>query len=257
VEPADPDPTRRFSDRADDYARFRPSYPAAAIDAILHGLAAPHLLRAADVGAGTGIATRLLAERGAHVDAVEPNAAMRAQAPSHARITWHAGRGEATGLLPASVDLVLVAHAFHWFDAPAAVAEFARILRQPGRLAIVWNKRDRDDAFTAGYCAALEAIDGEAPAERSEFDPAVITARGLFTNQSVHVVRNAQPLTQDELIGRAFSTSTVPKSGPRADELQRLLCELHARHAAHDGRTTMVYRSVVYLWDRVPAPAPS
>ncbi|HET7842703.1 MAG TPA: class I SAM-dependent methyltransferase [Xanthomonadales bacterium] len=253
MEPSDPDPTRRFSDRADDYARFRPSYPVAAIDAILAGLAPPAALTIADVAAGTGIATRLLAERGARVLAVEPNAAMRAAAAPHPRVTWHAGTAEATGLPANAHDVVTVAQAFHWFDAPAALRELQRILRPGGRLAIVWNKRSRDDAFTLGYRHALEAIDGDAPAERSTFDPDTVTSTGRFTAPRLQVFPNTQALALDELIGRALSTSTVPKSGPRTDELLRLLRELHARHRDAAGRATMVYRTEVYLWVRTAA----
>src|SRR5262245_49009958 len=98
--PSDLDPTGRFTQRADDYAVYRPTYPAAAIDAILDGLGAPARLVAADVGAGTGIASRLLAERGVRVLAVEPNAAMRAVAAAHPRVEAHVGTAEATGLAP-------------------------------------------------------------------------------------------------------------------------------------------------------------
>jgi len=250
MEPRDMDPTRRFSDRAEDYARYRPSYPAAAIDAILAGLAPPSQIVAADVGAGTGISTRLLADRGARVHAVEPNAAMRAAAQAHPRVTWVDGTAESTNLAANTHDLVVVAQAFHWFDVPKALAEFRRILRPHGRLAIVWNKRSREEAFTLGYRMALEAIDGEAPAERSTFDPAVVTATGLFANFRKHVFTNAQALTEEELIGRAMSTSTVPREGPRTDELLRLLHALHARHRGADGRATMVYGTEVYLWER-------
>lgn len=250
MEPRDAHPTRRFSDRAEDYARYRPSYPAAAIDAILAGLAPPSQLVVADVGAGTGISTRLLADRGARVLAVEPNAEMRAAALTHPRVTWVDGTAEHTNLAPNAHDLVVVAQAFHWFDVPKALAEFRRVLRAHGRLAIVWNKRSRDDAFTLGYRMALEAIDGEAPAERSTFDPAVVTATQLFANLRQLTFRNAQALAEDELIGRAMSTSTVPRAGPRTDELLRLLHALHARHRGADGRATMVYNTEVYLWDR-------
>jgi SAM-dependent methyltransferase len=250
MEPADPDPTRRFSDRAGDYARFRPSYPAATIDAILEGLGPPDALVAADVGAGTGISARLLAARGVRVLAVEPNAAMRAAAAPHPHVTWRAGTAEATGLPDASVDLVLAAQAFHWFAVPAAVAEFRRVLRAGGRLAIVWNRRSREDAFTLGYRAALEAIDGEAPAERSEFDPAVVTASGGFVAPRTAVAVHGHMLTLDELLGRALSTSTVPKAGPRRERLDSLLRALHAGHADAEGRVTMVYRTVAHLWDR-------
>jgi SAM-dependent methyltransferase len=250
MEPLDANPTRRFSDRADDYARYRPSYPTAAIDAILAGLPPPSQLVVADVGAGTGISARLLADRGARVHAVEPNAEMRAAAQAHPRVTWVDGTAEASNLAASAHDLVVAAQAFHWFDVPKALAEFRRILRSHGRLAIVWNKRSREEAFTLGYRNALEAIDGEAPAERSTFDPAVVTATGLFTNLRKHIITNAHALTEEELIGRAMSTSTVPREGPRTEELLRLLRALHARHRGADGRATMVYGTEVYLWDR-------
>ncbi len=251
MEPDDPDPTRRFSDRADDYARFRPSYPAAAIDAILLGLRPPAELVAADVGAGTGIATQLLAERGVRVVAVEPNAAMRAAAAPHPRIEWRDGVADATGLADGSADLVVVAQAFHWFDVARTTREFQRILRADGRLAIMWNRRSVDDAFTLGYRRAFEATGTEAPVDRSHFDPAVVTSTGRFTDLRVHALRNAQALTRDEMFGRMRSTSTVPKSGPRHDALVERLGALHAAHADATGRATMVYRTDVFTWTRV------
>jgi SAM-dependent methyltransferase len=253
MEPSDPAPTRRFSDRAGDYARSRPSYPEAAVDAVLAGLPPPERLTIADVGAGTGIFARLLAVRGATVAAVEPNAAMREAAEPHARVKWFDGAAEATGLPFAAHDLVTVAQAFHWFHAEVALEEFQRVLRSGARLAIVWNRRVRTDAFTLGYCKALEAIDGEAPAERSTFDPAVVTATGRFTNQRLLQFDFRQALTLDDLLGRARSTSTVPKSGPRLEQLLAMLRELHGEHRGADGRATMVYRTDVHLWERAAA----
>lgn len=250
MEPADPAPTRRFSDRAEDYARFRPDYPAAAVAAILAGLPPPPQLVTADVGAGTGIFARQLAERGARVVAVEPNRAMREAATPHPRITWTDGTAEATGLPFAAHDLVTVAQAFHWFHVDLALEEFQRVLRPGGRLAILWNHRSRDDAFTLGYRQALEAIDGEAPAERSTFVPDTVTATGRFANPRTLGFEHSQALTLDELLGRALSTSTVPKSGPRTETLLSMLRELHARHRGRDGRSSMVYRTDVHLWDR-------
>jgi len=123
----DQDPTGRFTNRAEDYVRYRPSYPAAAIDALLAGLGAPTTLVAADVGAGTGISARLLAERGVEVVAVEPNRAMREAAAPHARVTFRDGSAEAIPLADGSVDLVLAAQAYHWFRAVPAVTEMARV----------------------------------------------------------------------------------------------------------------------------------
>lgn len=247
---ADEDPTRRFTSRAVDYARFRPGYPAGAIDAILAGLAAPAQLAGADVGAGTGISARLLGDRGVTVTAIEPNAAMREAAAPHVRVHWCAGTAEATGLAERAVGLVLCAQAFHWFDVPPTLREFQRILRPGGRLALMWNKRSRDDAFTQGYREALEAIDGDAPAERSTFDPTKVTASGRFANYRVVFAANATPLTLDELLGRALSTSTVPREGPRLERLVRLLRDLHVRHA-DGGRAMMRYRTELHLWDVV------
>ena len=83
---------------------------------------------AADVGAGTGISARLLGDRGVRVMAVEPGDAMRAAAAPHPNVRGSVGTAEATGLAPASLDLVLCAQSFHWFRAADALTEFARIL---------------------------------------------------------------------------------------------------------------------------------
>src|SRR6185295_16889471 len=101
-------------------------------------------------GAGTGISARLLADRGVRVVAVEPGDAMSGSAARHPRVRWVAATAEAIGLDSASVDLVLCAQSFHWFRPEAALAEFARILRPRGRLAIVWNRRSTTDPLTAG-----------------------------------------------------------------------------------------------------------
>lgn len=246
----EPDSTARFSDRAADYARYRPSYPASAIDLLLAGLGAPAQLTAADVGAGTGIAARLLAERGVRVFAVEPNQAMRDAAEPHPRVMWSAGVAAATGLAAASVELVVAAQAFHWFEPAPTAQEFARILRPAGRLGIVWNHRSRSDPFTLGYRLALQAIDGEAPVERSTFDPAVVSAHAEFRDYRLTTVAYGQDVTLDDLLGRARSTSTVPKSGPRWQQLERLLRDLHARHADSAGRARFVYDTDVHLWTR-------
>ena len=238
--------TCRFFDRAKDYARYRPGYPDAAIDAILEGL--PTACTVADIAAGTGILSRLLADRGAQVLAVEPNAAMRAAAAPHPNVHWSVGTAEATGLSDASVDLVTIAQAFHWVDVGPTLREFARILRPDGRLAILWNRRSREDPFTLGYREVLEAMDAEAPAERSQFDPGVVDAAGPFRDMRRLEFINAHPLTEEQLLGRARSTSTVPLSGPRSEQILALLRDLHARHRSADGMVKMIYRTEVFLW---------
>lgn len=246
----DQDPTGRFSDRAADYVRHRPSYPGAAIDAVLDGLGDPAALVAADVGAGTGISARQLADRGARVIAVEPNAAMRAVADPHPRVEWRDGTAEATSLPEASVALVLCAQAFHWFRQREAVAEFHRVLRPRGRLVVMWNARDRDDPFTAGFIAAIHAVNGEHEAERREIEPGAIEGAGLFTPPARRTFPHAQRLDRDGVLGRAASASYVPKSGAGWERLAEMLVALHARFAGAEGAVTMRYVTRVYVAER-------
>src|SRR2546427_12019482 len=107
----DLNPTGRFSDRAEDYRRYRPDYPAAALNAILEGLGDPAELEAADVGAGTGIASRQLAAHGVRVLAVEPNAEMRAAAIPHPGIEWRGGRARGGGAAHAGAGVLACAPA--------------------------------------------------------------------------------------------------------------------------------------------------
>jgi SAM-dependent methyltransferase len=132
-----------FAEVADAYERGRPGYPPAVIAAL--GL--PAGARVADVGAGTGKLTRALVAGGFDVVAVEPLPGLRAalsQAVPGASVVE--GKAEALPLEDASVDAVVCADAYHWFDGPRAVAEFARVLRSAGTLALLWNwEADEED----------------------------------------------------------------------------------------------------------------
>lgn len=245
------DPTGRFSDRAGDYVRFRPDYPAPAWDAILASLGDPARLRAADVGAGTGISARALAERGVRVVAIEPNAAMRQAAAPHPRVAWLQGTAEATGLQRASVDLVLVAQAFHWFRQADALHEFHRVLRPRGRLALLWNSRDREDLLTRGFIEAIHAVNGEHPAERREIDPGVVAAGGEFAPVRFQSFAHAQRLDREGLIGRATSASYVPRDGSGFESLRDTLERLVDEHRDASGFVTMRYVTKLYLTERL------
>ncbi len=150
-------PTERFSALADCYQRFRPSYPDAAIDFIMERCALGPSSLLVDVGAGTGIASRLFAARGVPVLGVEPNAEMRrraeaaASAPGQPVPRYCEGTGEATGLPDAVATAVLSAQAFHWCKPELALPEFVRILKPGGWAALMWYERDETDAFTAAY----------------------------------------------------------------------------------------------------------
>lgn len=257
-------PTGRFSDRAGDYVSHRPTYPAAAIDRVLEGL--PGVVRgadgaltarglvAADVGAGTGISARLLARRGAVVYAVEPNAEMRRAGASDAggvgpgEVRWRDATAEATGLGDASVDLVLCAQAFHWFRAEEALTEFLRVLRPGGRAAIVWNIRDRSDAFTDRYSALMLAA-ATGPVREENIDDAPLMHDPRFVGASASSFRNEQALTVEGLLGRARSASYCPKTGPAWETLSGELALLHAGFASGEGVVRLRYVTRVFMAD--------
>ncbi len=244
--PHEMNPTGRFSDRAREYVAFRPSYPAGVIDAVLDGMGEPGLLVAADVGAGTGISARLLAQRGVEVVAVEPNEAMAGAAEAHPRVRWVRARAESTGLAPASVDLIVCAQAFHWFRPGEALGEFRRILRRHGRLALLWNVRDDDHAATRDYSAIIREAAGCEPAEARELDVSVLREGG-FEAPTVVRIPHAQRLERAGLIGRALSASYVPKDGPGRARAEALLGAAFERHRGADAMVELRYWSTLYV----------
>lgn len=241
------DPTRRFSGLVDNYVRYRPDYPPGGIDLVLEGMGFPGMLTVADVGAGTGIFSRQLAERGALVVAVEPNEEMLEACPEHARILRQVGTAEATGLCDASVDLLTCAQACHWFEPLGALREFHRVLRGLGRLAILWNTRDPDDPVTAGYTEAIRKASENHPAESRMDEARGFEETALFTNLREHRVPHEQRMTLQGLIGRARSASYCPTGGPRLTTLIDELTTLHARHADAEGSVCMRYITRIFL----------
>ena len=247
-----PDTVGRFSDRAADYVKFRPTYPADAVRALLDGLGPPDRVVAADVGAGTGISARLLGDRGVHVVAIEPSEEMRRAAAPHPHVVWMSGRAEATGLQSHTLDLVLCAQSFHWFQPETVMPEFARILKPGRRLAIMWNRRSKSDPLTVGYGQALVAVGGDVSVERFDFDPHIITAGGLFSSVERLSFPHVQRLDVEGLIGRARSASYVPKSGAEGERLLALLRALHRQHADADGYVTLVYEAEIFRATATP-----
>jgi ubiquinone/menaquinone biosynthesis C-methylase UbiE len=234
------DATLRFGDRAAAYAQFRPGYDDAVIDAVLDGFATPLV---ADIGAGTGISAAALARRGARVIAVEPNDAMRAKAPAHPSIEWRAGTAYATGLEAKSVDIAVCFQAFHWFADEAALAELTRITR--GRVAIVQYERDESDAFSRAYGDLVRAYALDDTEERR------LNALEFFARWSgapARVFTSSQQLTKEQLIGRAQSSSYLPKNGPAAEVLQQQIAQLFERYQ-HNGSVTMVNATYVLMRD--------
>lgn len=135
-----------FTELAANYARHRQGYSESVLSSLLGLIGRPAIeLDVVDIGAGTGIWTRMLARRGCRsVIAVEPNDAMRAEGVGqnqHTSIDWRKGSAEATGLLDESCDMASMASSFHWVNFEQGTSEIARILRPSGRFVALWNPR--------------------------------------------------------------------------------------------------------------------
>lgn len=248
---SEPDPTQRFSDRAENYARYRPGYPPAVLDCLRDEFGLTRETVVADVGSGTGILTEMFLQRGHTVYAVEPNEAMRAAAERalghYLRFVSVAGRAEATGLPDESVGLVAAGQAFHWFDGPAAHVEFGRILEPGGWVALVWNARLHEgDPFMAAYEGTLGAfgLGYHAVTHRShrgEMD-------ALFTRgYQERVFEHSRLLDWDALWGGFLSASYAPLPGdPRYEPLRQALRDAFEAHR-QAGQVRFRYLTNLYV----------
>jgi SAM-dependent methyltransferase len=231
-------PQERFSDRAIDYALYRPSYPSEAIDAILKGLSAPSQLIVADIGARTGISSRLLADRGIKVIAIEPNAAMRQAAKPDSLVKFQDGNAENTKLENNSVDLVTCFQAFHWFNREPTLKEFARILKPKGRLAAVCNNRARQDEFTAEYSHFTKTVSNNQSELR--YAKRFLRETFLFSTVTLLTFPARQVLDRLGLVGRAMSTSYIPKRKPKEQFIGQLY-KLYDKY--RDGQSLVYFNS--------------
>ena len=246
------DPTARFSNRVDDYVRYRPDYPQALLDWLQREQGVDGRWRVADIGAGTGISSKLFLDAGYRVTAVEPNGPMRAAAIKwlHGYEKFDAvdGNACATGLPDASVKLVTAAQAFHWFDEESTRREFARIL-QPGGLTTIWwnSRRLSGTPFLEGYEALLQeyGTDYASVAERYPDDARMRLWFGAGLRGNAHF-DHVQQLDFDVLRGRLMSSSYVPQAGhPQHEPMLRALRELFD-HCAENGTVSFDYDTRVF-----------
>lgn len=245
-------PTERFSDRVANYVRYRPDYSHALRDWLHDALGVTAAWRVADIGAGTGISSKLLLDAGHAVTAVEPNAAMRDAAiawlGSNSRFHAVDGRADATGLPDASVDLVTVAQAFHWFDPATVRTEFRRILHPRGLAAIWWNSRRLAGThFLEGYEALLQhyGTDYTEVAERHTDDNTMSAWFGAGL-RGIARFEHHQRLDFDGLRGRLLSSSYAPKAGqPNHEPMMQALRELFDATAV-DGKISIDYDTRVF-----------
>jgi len=256
-------PSERYLGKAEQYSRYRPSYPLEALRALRVDVGVPGG-EVADVGSGTGIFSQLLLDAGFGVFAVEPNADMRrvAEAQLGVREGFVSvdGTAEATTLADASVDVVACAQAFHWFAIERVVPEFRRILRPGGVVCLIWNnQRFGTDVFHREY---EEILSAGCP-DYTGFDLTSIsyTSNKLQQLFGAHRVTqypfdNRQDLTLDGFQGRISSVSYCPPPDtPAYATLMREVEALFSRHQC-EGRVQIRYDVMMYCIRLEPRPRP-
>ena len=216
---------------ADTYERARPGYSAAAVAHLVDGLRLSPGDRLADVGAGTGKLTRPLLDHGVAVVAVEPVAAMRAIFASVLpQVPVVGATAEHLPLRQGCVDAVAIGQAFHWFDAPAALAEIHRVLRPGGRLGLVWNVRDESVEWVAALTRLIDSHVGAGPTFRSGAWQRVFDSTSLFGPLQVATFPNDQRVDVDGVLARVASISYIAALPERerrrvADQVRVLLAD--------------------------------
>jgi SAM-dependent methyltransferase len=245
------DPVTRFSNRADNYAKYRPSYPAGVIDILKSDCGLTETSIVGDVGSGTGILTELFLKNGNRVFGIEPNAAMRSSAErslqGFPKFTSIDATAEATTMKPASVEFVTAAQAFHWFDRAKARREFARILKPRGWVVLIWNERRLDSTpFLRAYEDLLLRYGTDYAKVRHENVTTEIDQFYAPETFRLQTLENFQQFDFDALKGRVLSSSYTPDPehpgfGPMLDELEQLF-NAHRR----EGRVSFEYETRIY-----------
>jgi SAM-dependent methyltransferase len=246
------DATLRFSDRVENYSKYRPSYPVKAIDLLEAECGLKAGAHVADIGSGTGISAELLLERGAKVYAVEPNAEMRAVAEAK-----FAGRpgfmslpnpAESTGIGDGVIDLVVAAQAFHWFDKPRFRMECMRILRPGGCVALIWNNRKTD---ASPFLQEYEKLLRNLGTDYLRVDHNLVTEadfNGFFGSDAYHLSKfqNEQVFGWEGFLGRVLSSSYTPPAGhPDHQPLIEGLRGVYDKYQ-QGGQVAFVYDTEVY-----------
>ena len=242
----------RFSDRVEDYVKYRPGYPAELITILGEHCELKPSSVVADIGSGTGNLARLFLENGNVVFAVEPNAEMRAAGLQLLCDFdgYHSvdGCAEETHLPTCCADFVIAAQAFHWFDWPRARAEFQRILRPCGWIVLVWNDRRFDSGFERDYERVLNQFgtDYSRVRERGRF---AVQGISKFFSGDFQTARldNFQLFDFAGLRGRVLSASYAPKADhPNHVPMLNALEDIFYKHATN-GTVKLQYDTNIYF----------
>ncbi len=245
-------PTQRFSNRVDNYVRYRPSYPSEVVELLRRECGLTSVATVADVGSGTGKLTELLLPHARQVFAVEPNLEMRAAGErllqTHPNFTSVNGTAETTTLSAGSVDLIVAGQAFHWFDCERTRIEFQRILKPGGYVALIWNDRQVDSTpFLVAYEALLRSLGTDYEQVNHRNIDAVKLRQFFGCEPRQQSFPYEQPFDFAGLKGRLLSSSYAPAEGESGCDA--MLAKLRVIFDAHQqsGQVAFRYDTAVYF----------
>jgi SAM-dependent methyltransferase len=246
------DSKKRFTNTVDNYIKYRPHYPKSVLDVLTKHCNFTQNSIVADIGAGTGIFSKLLAENGNPVFGVEPNDAMREASEDYLKdySNFHAinGSSEKTTLDNHSIDIITAAQSFHWFDRDVAKKEFQRILKPGGYVVLLWNLRQEDASpFMRAYENLLEIYGinyHEVAADN--FDLTMIKDFYAPCDFSFEMVKNPIKMDLEGARGRLDSTSYVPKPGDK--KYEAMIKDFNAMFEAHQENKLVefIYETKIY-----------
>jgi SAM-dependent methyltransferase len=239
-----------FGPAADLYDRARPTYP---VEAVAWGLdpLGPGRWRIADIGAGTGIMTRVLVGLDQDVVAIEPDELMREQlmvtTPDAEAVP---GSAEDLPLADGDLDAAVAAQSYHWFEPHRAHLELGRVIRPGGVFVAIWNERDESAPWVKAYSITIEGDRGPNDVPRDEDHE--LSFGELFGPAEMRLFHHSVATTPDSLIALMRSRSYYITATPqRQSELEEQVRELARAHPDLAGRTefplpyvTRVFRAV-------------
>jgi len=247
------DNTHRFSNRVDNYVKYRPTYPAEIILFLEKEIQFNNKFIVADIGSGTGILSKIFLDNGNTVFSIEPNEPMRNKAEellkNYSSFKSIDGTAEQTKLQNESIDLITAAQAFHWFDAAKTKAEFKRILKLNGYCCLIWNERLVISPFEKSYEQLLldYAIDYTSVNHKNidEKKIAAFFSPHQFIQQ---MFSNKQVFDFEGLKGRLLSSSYTPdenhpKHKPMIESLKNIFNSFNQNNTVQFDYETKVYLS--------------
>ena len=225
------DSKQRFSNRVENYIKYRPGYPEEIIGYLKEKINLTGSWVIADIGSGTGILSKLFLENGNEVFGVEPNEAMRKageeQLKSYTKFKSINGNAEKTGLKENSVNLIVAGQAFHWFDVEKSKIEFKRILKKDGVVSLIWNNRKTDSSkflreyedLLINYTVDYKLVDHKNVSKE--------ILNKFFEKYEFKIFSNKQVFDFEGLKGRLLSSSYAPtpehpKYKPMIEKLEKI-----------------------------------